>query len=232
MPATTYPEFNAAVTELTNKVSSLLAEIASLQSLANIQTAVDKAAAAEASSALCDTYRAAAAVSAAAALEQAGISSGNRVSAAASEAAASTKASDAQAAATLAQASSLLASDAAELAKVAAVYPTYAEAYDAVWTLPDGAIVRVLTDETRSGRSSWYKTVTPTGPSLSLDFGLGSYAQAEHPLTFVKSDDLRQVAVPATSTAVGSVGDYAVNATHFYLAVASNVWKRAALSEF
>ena len=138
----------------------------------------------------------------------------------------------AQLAATHAQASSQIAADAAELAKLERLYATYADAYAAVWTLPEGVIVRVLADETRNGRSSWYRTNTPPGPSLSLDFGLGSYAQAEPPLTFIKSDDLRQVAVPATATAIGSVGDYALDAAHLYLAVASNVWKRVALSEF
>lgn len=232
MPANNYPEFNSAVTELTNKVSSLLADIGRLQSVANVQLSVDKAAEAAAASALCEAARVAAAASASTSLDQAGLSAGYRIEAAASETVASSRAAEAVVSANLAKSSSLLASDAAELAKISAIYPAYADAYAAVWALPDGVIVRVLADETRNGRSSWYRTNTPHGPSLSLDFGLGSYSQAEPPLTFVKSDDLRQVAVPATATAIGSVGDYALDAAHLYLAVASNVWKRVALSEF
>lgn len=49
MTATSFPEFNAAVTELTTKVSTLLGDVAAMQSIANVQVAVDKAAEASAS---------------------------------------------------------------------------------------------------------------------------------------------------------------------------------------
>lgn len=41
MTATNFPEFNAAVTELTTKVSTLLGDVATMQSVANVQVAVD-----------------------------------------------------------------------------------------------------------------------------------------------------------------------------------------------
>lgn len=49
MPASTYPEFNAAVTDLTTQVNTLLVDVAALQGVANVQVAVTKASAASAS---------------------------------------------------------------------------------------------------------------------------------------------------------------------------------------
>lgn len=49
MPASTYPEFNAAVTDLTTQVNTLLVDVAALQGVANVQVAVTKAAEASAS---------------------------------------------------------------------------------------------------------------------------------------------------------------------------------------
>lgn len=67
MTATNFPEFNAAVTELTTKVSTLLGDVAEMQSVANVQVAVDKAAEASASATEAAASEAAAASSAASA---------------------------------------------------------------------------------------------------------------------------------------------------------------------
>jgi len=40
------------------------------------------------------------------------------------------------------------------------------------------------------------------------------------------------VAVPATATSAGVAGQVAYDATHFYVCVSSNVWKRVALAAF
>ncbi|VVP01335.1 hypothetical protein PS862_02863 [Pseudomonas fluorescens] len=138
----------------------------------------------------------------------------------------------AQTAAANAQAAAQVAELAAGLATITAIYDTYAKAYADVWTLAEGVLVRVLADETRGGRASWYRAVNPPGASLSLDFKAGAYAQAQSPLAFVAGVDLRLVAVPATATTLGALGDCAVSAEHFYLAVASNTWRRVALSTF
>lgn len=63
MTATNFPEFNAAVTELTTKVSTLLGDVATMQSIANVQVAVDKAAAASTSAEQAATSASAAASS-------------------------------------------------------------------------------------------------------------------------------------------------------------------------
>ncbi|MDF3843371.1 hypothetical protein P3W55_16785 [Pseudomonas citronellolis] len=137
-----------------------------------------------------------------------------------------------QSAAAAAQASSQLAQDSADLAKLQKNYATYAEAMADVWNLPDGGIVRVLADETRGGRSAWYRTLIPSGESLVLDFIAGAYSVAESPLVFIKSQDLRLVSVPATSTSAGTPGDVALSTTYLYVAVATNTWRRVALSTF
>lgn len=62
---------------------------------------------------------------------------------------------------------------AAEVARIGQIADSYATAHGAAWNVPDGGIVRVLSDETHGGRSSWYRAHTSaigTGPSLSLDF--------------------------------------------------------------
>lgn len=138
---------------------------------------------------------------------------------------------DAQAAADSAAASRIVAEDAAELAGLVKIYATHADARADIWNIPAGQVVRVLADETRSGRSAWYRSNTPTGESLGLDFVNGSYG-VNDPLTFIKSDDLRLVAVPASATANGQLGEFAVDATHLYVAVGTNAWRRAALSTF
>lgn len=51
MSATNFPEFNAAVTELTDRVQTLLTNVGQLESVANVQIAVDKAGEASASQA-------------------------------------------------------------------------------------------------------------------------------------------------------------------------------------
>lgn len=63
MTATNFPEFNAAVTELTTKVSTLLGDVATMQSIANVQVAVDQAAAASTSAEQAATSASAAASS-------------------------------------------------------------------------------------------------------------------------------------------------------------------------
>lgn len=39
-----------------------------------------------------------------------------------------------------------------------------------------------------------------------------------------------QVDVPATATSAGNAGDYAVDATHLYVCVAANTWRRVAVA--
>lgn len=140
--------------------------------------------------------------------------------------------SAAQSAAAVSQAYSQVAQDAADLAKLQKNYATYADAMADVWNLASGVIVRVLADETRGGRSAWYKTLTPPGESLILDFLAGAYSVAESPLVFIKSQDLRLVSVPATSASAGTPGDVALSTTYLYVAVATNTWRRVALSTF
>lgn len=48
----------------------------------------------------------------------------------------------------------------------------------------------------------------------------------------IDSLNLRRVDVPATSTAAGELGDFAMDATHLYLCVSANSWRRIALSTF
>lgn len=43
---------------------------------------------------------------------------------------------------------------------------------------------------------------------------------------------LNLVPVPATATSNGTAGQVAANATHFYLCIATNVWRRVAISSF
>lgn len=138
----------------------------------------------------------------------------------------------AEAAASSAAASRIIAEDAAELAGLVAFYPTRAAAAAAIWDIPAGQIVRVLADETRSGRSTWYRSNSHAGESLVLDFATGQYSVSEDPLTFIKSDDMRLVTVPAAATSNGLVGELAIDATHLYVAVGTNTWRRVALSTF
>lgn len=138
----------------------------------------------------------------------------------------------AELAASSAAASRIVAEDAAELAGLVAFFPTRADAAAAIWDIPAGQIVRVLADETRSGRSTWYRSNSHAGESLVLDFATGQYSVSEDPLTFIKSDDLRLVTVPAAATSNGLVGELAIDATHLYVAVGTNTWRRVALSTF
>lgn len=138
----------------------------------------------------------------------------------------------AQTAAAQAQTAGQVAELAADLARTTAIYDTYAKAYAAVWSMDQGVLVRVLADETRGGRASWYRTVPPQGASLSLDFTADTYHRAESPLAFVAGVDLRLVAVPAQASALGALGDCAVSADHFYVVVANNTWRRVELSAF
>ena len=140
--------------------------------------------------------------------------------------------SAAQNAAAVSQAYSQVAQDAADLAKLQKNYATYADAMADVWNLPDGVIVRVLADETRGGRSAWYRARPVQAESLVLDFLSGTYSAAESPLVFIKSQDLRLVSVPATSTSAGTPGDVALSTTYLYVAVATNTWRRVALTTF
>ena len=43
---------------------------------------------------------------------------------------------------------------------------------------------------------------------------------------------LNLVPVPATATSDGTAGQVAANATHLYLCIATNVWRRVAISAF
>ncbi|WP_417777086.1 hypothetical protein [Stutzerimonas xanthomarina] len=138
----------------------------------------------------------------------------------------------AEAAAASAAASRIVAEDAAELAGLVAFFPTRADAAAAIWDIPAGQVVRVLADETRSGRSTWYRSNSHAGAALVLDFVTGEYAVSEDPLTFIKSDDLRLVTVPAAATSNGLVGELAIDSTHLYVAVGINTWRRVALSTF
>ena len=45
-------------------------------------------------------------------------------------------------------------------------------------------------------------------------------------------NQLNLVPVPATATSNGTAGQVAANATHLYLCVATNVWRRVAISSF
>lgn len=138
----------------------------------------------------------------------------------------------AEAAASSAAASRIIAEDAAELAGLVAFYPTRAAAAAAIWHIPAGQIVRVLADETRSGRSTWYRSNAYEGASLELDFLGEQYGVSEDPLVFIKSDDVRLVSVPPAATSNGQVGEMAIDSAYLYLAVATNTWRRVALSTF
>jgi len=134
MSATNFPEFNAAVTELTTKVSTLLGDVATMQSVANVQVAVDKAAEASTSATEAAASEAAAASSAvqAAASETASetartVAESAQSAAAASETAAagsastaSTKASEASTSAANAAASETAAAGSASTASTKA----------------------------------------------------------------------------------------------------------------
>lgn len=102
MPATNYPEFNAAVTELTDRVELLLTDVGKMQSVASVQVAVDKAA--EAST------------SATAAASSATAANTSKVAAASSATTASTAATNAGNSATAADASKVAAASSATAA--------------------------------------------------------------------------------------------------------------------
>lgn len=135
---------------------------------------------------------------------------------------------EAEAAAALAVSARTSAEALAELSG-ATVCATHADAVAALSTLADGAVVRVVEDETQGGRSSWYRVLLGEGASLELDFVAGEYGQGG--LVFMHSQ-LKLVAVPATSTSPGAAGSLAIDAGYLYVAVGTNTWKRAALSAF
>lgn len=239
MSANNYPEFNAAVTELTNKVSGLLTEVATVQSVVNIQIAVDKAAEAVAASvAAAGSEASAAADKAAAGLSEVNAAE-SEANAAASEHAASVsevRAAASELAAAVseanAEATNLAVQGSAEMVALGKLYVSYEEANLASWDIAPGALVRVLLDETRDNLSVWYRSAAPVAESLSLGFASEVYSVSKHPLEFLKGPDYPLVAVPASSTSPGNYGDRAVDTTYLYMAVAPNTWRRVALSSF
>lgn len=51
-------------------------------------------------------------------------------------------------------------------------------------------------------------------------------------ITELDSQNLRRVAVPATSGGPGEIGDFAIDTNHVYFCVAASTWKRIALTTF
>lgn len=114
-------------------------------------------------------------------------------------------------------------------------YTTYSAAFNDFLNRQDGQIVKVLNDETRSGRVSYYLVDFVDPISLQLKFTAGDYriGNAIDQLTFAREEDFSRVlTAPASSTAPGSVGDIFIDASFLYYCYAPNAWRRIASSTF
>lgn len=114
-------------------------------------------------------------------------------------------------------------------------YTTYALAAAALSDLPNNILVKVLVDETRGDRVTYYQVDLADTVTLDLNFAANSYALGNitDRLVFVRAQDFNRVsAAPLTSTSTGFQGDYFSDATYFYYCYAANLWRRTAGSTF
>lgn len=100
--------------------------------------------------------------------------------------------------------------------------------------LEDGDFVQVDFDENFANRRTRYKYSGADYISLSLNFDAKTYSSgvSTATLAFDTYVDPQVVAVPATATSTGRLGEIAVDADFLYVAVSANSWKRIALTAF
>lgn len=225
MPATNYPEFNAAVTELTDRVELLLTDVGNLQSVASVQVAVDKAAeastsatAAASSATAANGSKTAAASSATAAASSATAANTSKVAAASSATAADSSKTAAAASATTASTAATSAGNsvtASDASKVAAA--NSATAADSSKTAAAGSATAASSSSTKA--SQWAdaaeNTVVETGKYSAKHHAAKAAASATAAANSATSastaklaaESARDQAVTAASALTGSLSE-------------------------
>lgn len=109
-------------------------------------------------------------------------------------------------------------------------FASYQEAYEARCDIQDGAVILILSDETKGGRSTWYKAHT-SGESASLVLDFSSEEYMITALEFLRYDsDLYLVDAPETLTSPGQLGEVAITEDSFYIVVQENLWRKVPLT--
>lgn len=112
-----------------------------------------------------------------------------------------------------------------------AYFGTHADAKAAVLQLKVGTPIVIGADERYGGRRTNNRANAAGAESLVLDFANGVY-QSEDLVQFVSYVQMQVLPVPASSTAFGFFGAFAVDANYLYVATGDNTWKRVALGAF
>lgn len=199
MPATNYPEFNAAVTELTDRVELLLTDVGKMQSVASVQVAVDKAA--EAST------------SATSAASSATAADGSKTAAAGSATAANTSKVAAASSATAADGSKTASASSATTASTAATNAgnsaTAADASKtaaaASATAADGSKTAAAGSATAASTSASTATTKATEAAASATAAANSATSAS--TAKLSAETARDQAVTAASALTGSLSE-------------------------
>ncbi len=110
-------------------------------------------------------------------------------------------------------------------------YGTHADALAASVTLPAGTPIVIGADERWGNRRTLNRVAYGGGDSLSLDFTTGIY-QVDDMVEFIGYVTPQMIDVPASATAFGFAGAFAVDANYLYVGIGTNSWKRIALGSF